>query len=171
MTSKNKGIPDFLQNEIGNSPGINNINNILFSDNSRTYTQPQNSNNSKISKEPIANFLPNFILNDISKEKEEEAFNKESTNSGINGQNFFFQDYDDDSENEDNQKLIIKTINDLDNLDNSNNFGDIFNCNNNQGVISFFLFYSFLFDVFFLKNDYTFINSKFKLILKNILIE
>lgn len=145
MTSKNKEIPDFFSNEkvfgfnmgeVGYSPRMENYdNNKVFSNNNQMNTQQLQSINNGGSKDLIAGFIPNFILNDISKENEEEAFNKNSTNIGMNGQNFFFDDYDDDSENEDNQRLIINTINNLDNFDDSNNFdNNIFNSTQNQEV-------------------------------------
>lgn len=160
MSSKHKEIQDFFPNknlydfniaELGNSPGMDNYTQKFYSGNNQINQQQPNSNLSRLSKDPISNFLPNFILNDISKENKEEAFNKNSISSKINGQNFFFQDYDDDSENEDNQRLIINTINNLENLDDSNNFENIIfanSRNNNNLEVNFFFCLSFFLKFF-----------------------
>ncbi len=156
MTSKQKGVRDFFTKgkvfdfnmvEQGNNSRIEDSNNKFFSDIKKINPQQGKSTINKLNKDQISNLLPNFILNDIAKDNEEEVpTNKISNNNGtMNGQNFFFDDYDDDSENEDNQRLIVDTINNLENLcDNSNNFGNIaFSHNNNNHEVKSFFYMNF----------------------------
>jgi len=97
--------------------------------------------NKQFNLNPTSNFLPNFFMNEISKDSEKENFKnhddqKNKNNNNFYGQNFFFQDYDDDSDNDDGQKLIINTITNLDKLDDSNNFGNLNHIG--QVVINYF---------------------------------
>lgn len=122
-------IPDFIPNSVLFGPGY--INNDFFSENK------QNKSNTK--KEFELNI---FLNNNNNKEKKEnEEINKINKNNfnlknkkNINTPSYFFQDYDDDfSENNDNERLIINTINDLENLDDSNHFENL-NFDNTQEV-------------------------------------
>ena len=123
MNSRKNDYSDFLPN-----PGIfsSEFNNNFF---------PQNQQN-KISKAGEAiqkEFEPNFFLHIQTKEDEEADMilennanlNKVNRKNYLNSPSFFLQNYDEDSENNDNEKLIINTTCELENLDDSNHFANL----------------------------------------------
>jgi hypothetical protein len=124
MNSQKNDYSDFLPN--AGIFSLSEFNNDFF---------PQNQQN-KISKdrEAIQNeFEPNFFLHIQTKEDEEADMilennanlNKVNRKNYLNSPSFFLQNYDEDSENNDNEKLIINTTSDLENLDDSNHFANL----------------------------------------------
>lgn len=124
MNSEHQEVFDFTPN-----PGL-----FALSDFNNEFLPQSNLTKQNKWKETLQGFNPNFPMNnqnendnnEIKEIQESNRIQNKKANSNnrknANAPSYFFHDYDDDSENNDHERLIINTINDLENLDDSNHF-------------------------------------------------
>lgn len=117
MSKRKNEFPQFIENSgmFDSSEFDNNF-----------YKYNQKNKQSKETKNTQSMFESNFFVKESENQQTLLDKNTNLNIKNLNSPSFFFQDYDDDnSENNDNERLIINTINDLADLDDSNHFSNL----------------------------------------------